>query len=218
MKFRFIYLQYRAIYHPTLCIHSVFGVLLHGATWCNYQKWSISTTWCSHAIPLVLSNLHQNGCPIQLFTATTTLHGSLWFNSGHQMAYAHQSQSWSGPYRLYDPGNAQWNMLLWGCQNSWWTGFFSLLTSKTAWSDRSPNVTTQESDATLTVLEEYTLDEEINKEIVDDPNVLTEVKLPACICKFKFLPCSSITQWFIKIEDGLYLMLHICFRNQSFQY
>ena len=78
-------------------------------------------------------------------------------------------------------------------------------------------MTTQESDATTTILEESIPDEEINKEIVDDPNILTEVKLPACICKFKLLPCSSITQLLTQIEGGLYLMSHVCFSNQSFQ-
>ena len=70
--------------------------------------------------------------------------------------------------------------------------------------DGSPDVTTQESDTTLTILEESIPDEEINEEIVDDQNVLTEVKLPACICKFKLLPCSSITQLFTQIKGVIY--------------
>ena len=121
-----------------------------------------------------------------------------------------------------------WGMLNGTCyseaiKNSWWAGFFSLLTSRTAqtdFNDGSLDVTTQESDTTLTVLEESIPDKEINKEIVDDPNVLAKVnkvKLPAHICKFKLLPCSSITQPFTQIEGGLYLMLHVYFSNQSFQ-
>ena len=85
--------------------------------------------------------------------------------------------------------------------------------ASTASVGKSPDTITQDINTTL---EDSVPDEDINKEIVDDPNVLAEVKLLACICKFNLLSCSSITQPFTQIKGVLYLRLQICFSNRCF--
>ena len=131
--------------------------------------------------------------------------------------------SWSASgsmYGLYNPGNAHWNMPLWGFSMPWWVDivhFLPLLTriiASTASVGKSPDTITQDINTTM---EDLVPDKDTKKEIVDNPNILAEVKLPAHVCKFNLLSCSSITQSFTQIEGVLYLRLQICFSNQHFQ-
>jgi hypothetical protein len=72
-----------------------------------------------------------------------------------------------------------------------------------------------DDDANQTMTKESRPDEDINEEIVHDPNVLAEVLLPSRICQLQLIMYHDLPQakWFIQINDGPSTKLHSSFSN-----
>jgi hypothetical protein len=76
-----------------------------------------------------------------------------------------------------------------------------------------------DDNASRTILEEARPDENINEEIVDDPNVLAEVTLPSRICQLQLFQVvyHDFPKRFVQIKDGLSTMLRSSFSNPCSQ-